>query len=80
MMNFWNHFQKIPAVISKFSQFQILNSKSKFQESERNLREQIYFNTAAQTEGLNTNTAGINQISYTYWLPAEQVHTCWWTR
>merc|ERR1711953_512403 len=36
------------------------------QESERNPREQIYFNTAAQTEGLNTNTAGINQISYTY--------------
>merc|ERR1712212_1207667 len=35
------------------------------QESEKSLREQIYFNTAAHSEGLG-NTADINQISYTY--------------
>jgi len=39
------------------------------QESEKSLREQIYFNTAAaqqHSEGLLGNTADINQISYTY--------------
>merc|ERR1711997_416357 len=35
------------------------------QESEKSLREQIYFNTAAHSEGLG-NTTDINQISYTY--------------
>merc|ERR1712212_1357638 len=37
------------------------------QESEKSLREQIYFNTAAaHSEGQLVNTADINQISYTY--------------
>merc|ERR1712212_721204 len=37
------------------------------QESEKSLREQIYFNTAAaHSEGQLGNTADINQISYTY--------------
>ena len=35
------------------------------QASEKSLREQIYFNTAGQTDGINA--ADINQISYTYW-------------
>merc|ERR1719356_223155 len=34
------------------------------QASEKSLREQIYFNTAGQTDGINA--ADINQISYTY--------------
>merc|ERR1711997_1332940 len=34
------------------------------QESEKSLREQIYFNTTGQTDGINA--ADINQISYTY--------------
>merc|ERR1711936_1253402 len=34
------------------------------QASEKSLREQIYFNTAGQTDGINA--ADVNQISYTY--------------
>merc|ERR1711997_846899 len=34
------------------------------QESEKSLREHIYFNTTGQTDGINA--ADINQISYTY--------------
>jgi len=34
------------------------------QASEKSLREQIYFNTAGPTDGINA--ADVNQISYTY--------------
>ena len=55
---------------SKFWNAHLLKQLRMFNEnptqaSEKSLREQIYFNTAGQTDGINA--ADINQISYTYW-------------